>query len=94
MTRGRVLWLLLVAGAAAGLFLGRRQLGEALGRLTGRDEEPPARQWPFERDELHGLMDRVIAEQRERVSQIEEAPQRARAQAFLDYYERRRAAAE
>jgi hypothetical protein len=50
-------------------------------------------QWPFDKAELRSLMDRVIAEQRDRVSAIEDIAGRNRAQAFLDYYERRRQAA-
>ena len=92
MTRGRLLGLILLASAAVGLALGRHQLGALVGRLTGKEELPTERQWDFDRDELRGLMDRVLDEQRERVSQLD-GPQRERAQAFLEYYERRRAAA-
>ena len=91
MTRGRLIGVILLAGAAIGLALGRRQIGALVGRITGKEELPTERQWDFDREELRGLMDRVLDEQRERVSQLE-GPQRERAQAFLEYYERRRAA--
>ena len=91
MTRGKLIGVILLAGAAIGLALGRRQLGTIVGRITGKEELPTERQWDFDRDELRGLMDRVLDEQRERVSQLE-GPPRERAQAFLEYYERRRAA--
>jgi hypothetical protein len=91
MTRGRLIGLVILAGAVIGLALGRRQLGTIVGRLTGKEAQPTERQWDFDQDELRGLMDRVLDEQRQRVSQLE-GPQRERAQAFLEYYERRRAA--
>ncbi len=54
--------------------------------------EHDAVQWPFDTAELRSLMDRVITEQRERVSSTEDIAGRNRAQAFLEYYERRRQA--
>jgi hypothetical protein len=55
--------------------------------------EYDAVQWPFDPAELRSLMSNVIAEQRERIASIDDSAGRDRAQAFLDYYERRRRAA-
>ena len=59
-------------------------------RNSGRLGEHDAVQWPFDGAELRSLMAGVVAEQRERVSAIEDIAGRNRAQAFLEYYERRR----
>jgi hypothetical protein len=61
-------------------------------RRNGRLGADSAVQWPFDRAELRSLMDRVVAEQRERINSIEDVAGRGRAQAFLEYYERRRQA--
>jgi hypothetical protein len=61
-------------------------------RRGGQLGEHDAVQWPFDRAELRSLMTRVVAEQRERVNAIEDTAGRNRAQAFLEYYERRRQA--
>ena len=61
-------------------------------RRSGRMGADDAVQWPFDRAELRALMDRVVAEQLERINAIEDVAGRGRAQAFLDYYERRRQA--
>ena len=59
------------------------------GRTGGNDVV----QWPFDPAELGALMSNVVAEQRARIASIEDKAGRDRAQAFLDYYERRRQAA-
>ena len=84
-----VLGLALAAGIA---LISRRQTGWAFARLGRQPTRPGPRQWDLDRAELRALMDRVVAEQRRRVGELEAIPNRARAQAFLDYYERRRAA--
>lgn len=77
--------------AIAGIFAGAKAL---LNRRGARgDAESAAVQWPFDSGELRTLMDRVIDEQRDRISSIEDAAGRARARSFLEYYERRRQAA-
>jgi hypothetical protein len=87
MIRRMVVGMLALAALAAG--------GLALFRRRGRGQagEHDAVQWPFETDELRSLMSRVVAEQRDRINTIEDAAGRGRAQAFLEYYERRRQAA-
>jgi hypothetical protein len=76
--------LALIALVAGGLAVSQRRAGR-----SGQNE---AVQWPFDRAELRSLMDKVVAEQRERVSSIDDVAGRNRAQAFLEYYERRRQA--
>jgi len=83
MMIGLVVLLALVGGVWTWL---QRRNGGKLHRLDDV-------QWPFDKAELRSLMDRVIAEQRDRVGAIEDIAGRNRAQAFLDYYERRRQAA-
>jgi|GEM_PF-3943897 len=78
-----LLTILLLAGSV--LFAKRRK-NSTIG-------EPEAVQWPFESAELRSLMRNVVAEQRARIATIEDQAGRNRAQAFLDYYERRRQAA-
>jgi hypothetical protein len=57
---------------------------------AAQDDQPV--QWPFERAELLDLTGRVLARQRELVAQAATPAARERAQSFLRYYERRRAA--
>ncbi len=84
MIRRSIAGLIAVAGlGAAGWALVQR-------RSSGRLGAQHAVQWPFENDELRSLMGRVIAGQRERITAIEDTAGRARAQSFLEYYERRR----
>lgn len=61
-------------------------------KRNGTSDASDVVQWPFDTDELRALMSRVVAEQAERVSSIQDDAGRNRAQAFLDYYERRRRA--
>ena len=86
MKRNLLIGLGIVGGVAGALALGRR--------LTagGGETAPGEVQWPFDRAELRTLMDRVVEDQRATVGRIEDAEERARAQAFLEYYEGRRAA--
>lgn len=87
MIRRIVVGLLAIAGlGAAGWALVQHR---GSGRLGAQD----AVQWPFETHELRTLMARVVAEQRERIGAIDDMAGRARAQSFLEYYERRRQAA-
>jgi hypothetical protein len=81
------LGILLACGAVLGA------VAFALARRGGQasDAEQPV-QWPFDSGELSDLTDRVIAEQRELVADAPTPAARERAQAFLDYYEQRRAA--
>ena len=86
MSRRMMVGILAVAALVAGgvaVFQRRR---------SGRMGADGAVQWPFDRAELRSLMDRVVAEQRERINSIEDVAGRGRAQAFLEYYERRRQA--
>lgn len=92
MRRGYLIGLVVAAGVAGAVFAGRRQLGAALGLASEAPTAPQEVQWPFDRTELRLLMDRVVEGQRALVDQIERPEDRARAQAFLDYYLRRRAA--
>lgn len=87
MIRRTIVSLVAIAGlvAAAWTFVQRRG--------SGRPGEQDAVQWPFEKDELRSFMSRVVTEQRECINSIEDGAGRARAQSFLDYYERRRQAA-
>jgi regulator of sirC expression with transglutaminase-like and TPR domain len=71
---------------AGGWLFTQRRRG---GTLSGHE----AVQWPFDPTELRSLMANVVAEQRERIASIDDSAGRDRAQAFLDYYERRRQAA-
>jgi hypothetical protein len=64
--------------------IGRRRSGILVDSL---------RQWPFDRDELHARMDSVIQQQHEIIGQLENDAARERAEAFLRYYQHRRAAA-
>lgn len=79
--------LIAVAALAAGGWALLRQRG------TGRPGADDAVQWPFDKHELRALMSRVVNEQRELISTMENAAGRVRAQSFLEYYERRRQAA-
>jgi hypothetical protein len=88
----RLIIALGLALAAGILLISRRQTGRALARLGRQPARMGPRQWDLDRAALRALMDRVVAEQRRRVGEHEAIPDRARAQAFLDYYERRRAA--
>lgn len=87
MIRRTIVSLVAIAGlvAAASAVIQRRG--------SGRLGDDHAVQWPFDAGELRSLMSRVITEQRERTDAIEDPAGRARAQSFLDYYERRRPAA-
>lgn len=87
MIRRVIVGLIALAGLAAGAWALAQRRG------VGRLGEQTAIQWPFETNDLRSLMSRVVAEQRERISTIEDAAGRARAQSFLEYYERRRQAA-
>jgi hypothetical protein len=62
-----------------------------LKRRNSAEDTPDLVQWPFERQELTTLMDRVISEQVGRIRDMEPGPMRDRAQSFLEYYEQRRA---
>ena len=86
MIRQLMIGVLAVAGLAAGgwTWLQRRDRRQ-------RGAHDPV-QWPFDIDELRALMTRVVSEQQDRVSAIEDQAGRDRAQAFLEYYERRRQA--
>jgi hypothetical protein len=86
MIRRRMFGFLAVAALLAG------GLAAAQRHRNGRQREGSAVQWPFDRAELRLLMDRVVAEQRERINSIEDVAGKGRAQAFLEYYERRRQA--
>lgn len=88
MKRGAVVGLAIAVGA-----VGAAALGVTLRRVLGAGAELPARQWPFDREELGALMGRTIAEQRAIVDRATREDERERARAFLDYYEGRRAAA-
>ncbi|MDQ4045284.1 MAG: hypothetical protein M3173_07540 [Chloroflexota bacterium] len=61
-------------------------------RRSPADQEPEPVQWPFEHDELAQLMDRVVESQDQIIQEAPDPESRARARAFRDYYERRRAA--
>jgi hypothetical protein len=76
--------------AVAALVAGSREVFQRL--RSGQMGAHETVQWPFDRAELRSLMDRVVAEQRERINSIEDVAGKNRAQAFLDYYERRRQA--
>lgn len=84
-TMRRVLIVLLAISALAsgGWALRQRRNSSGLG-------EHDAVQWPFDPAELRSLMSNVVSEQRARTASIEDKAGRDRAQAFLDYYERRR----
>lgn len=56
---------------------------------AGLGDEP--RQWPMDRAELASGMDRVVAEQRQRLAETAPGPARERIADFLRYYEQRRA---
>lgn len=86
MFRRMMLGVLAVAALVAG------GLAVLQRRRSGRLGAQKAVQWPFDRAELRSLMDRVVAEQRERINSIEDVAGKGRAQAFLEYYERRRQA--
>ena len=85
MIRRMMIGIVSLLALAAGVTMLKRRGGSQFG-------EHDAVQWPFDQAELRALMDRVIAEQRDRVSAIDDMAGRDRAQAFLDYYERRRRA--
>jgi hypothetical protein len=76
--------LVVLAGAIAAIWMSFQRL-RARNAITD-----DAVQWPFDGGELRSLMSRVVAEQAERISSIQDADGRNRARAFLDYYERRR----
>ncbi|MDQ3547840.1 MAG: hypothetical protein M3439_03385 [Chloroflexota bacterium] len=86
MIRRTIVSLVAIAGLVAAVWAFVQRRG------SGRPGEHDAVQWPFEKDELRSLMNRVVIEQRERINAIEDASGRARAHSFLDYYERRRQA--
>lgn len=86
MQRRTVIGFAIGVGAVGAALLSRR-------RLATPAPAPATQQWPFDQHELRALMDRVITTQRAYIQTVDTAPQRARAQAFLDYYEQRRAAA-
>jgi hypothetical protein len=90
MKRKYLIGLGLIAGAVGALALSRQQIGTAVARVTGQTEAPPAKQWPFERQELRTLMDRVVADQETIVANAESPAARTRAEAFRRYYEGRR----
>ena len=92
MKRGYVVGLAVAAGVTGAAVLGRDRIGSALGLGVGAAAEPQAQQWPFDAGELRGLMDRVLDRQRAIVAGGESPAQRERAEAFLKYYEGRRAA--
>lgn len=87
MIRRMIVGMIALAGLVAGAWAFLQRRG------SGRLGEHDAIQWPFDAGELRSLMSKVVAEQRDRVNSIEDAGGRGRAQAFLDYYERRRQAA-
>jgi len=93
MKRGYVVGLAVAAGVTGAAVLGRDRIGSALGLGAGAAAAPQAQQWPFEGGELRGLMDRVVDNQRAIVAGAEGPGRRERAEAFLRYYQGRRAAA-
>jgi|GraSoiStandDraft_2_1057267.scaffolds.fasta_scaffold197955_2 hypothetical protein len=92
MKRKYLIGLGLAAGAAGAVALNRQQIGTAVARVSGQAAAPPAKQWPFDGQELRTLMDRVVDDQRTLVANAETPDARARAEAFRRYYEGRRAA--
>ena len=82
----------LMFGVLAGAALIAGCLAVLQRRRSGRLGADGAVQWPFDGAELRSLMDRVVAEQRERINSIDDVAGKRRAQAFLEYYERRRQA--
>lgn len=87
MQRKYWLGLGLIAGGLGATVLGRQLIG-----LTGASAAPTAKQWPFDPGELRGLMDRTLSEQQEIIAAAGGPAERARAEAFQDYYEQRRRA--
>lgn len=83
MRRRAIVGLVALAGLAGTALVGWRR--------SGARDAAQSRQWPFDRTELAALMDRIIADQRERVAALPAGPARDRAAAFLAYYQGRRA---
>lgn len=79
--------LAIAAGVAAAT--GWYWRGAAGRRESGLGDEP--RQWPMDRAELASGMDRVLADQRQRLAETAPGPARERVSDFLRYYEQRRA---
>lgn len=80
----------ILIGAAAAAIGGAVWL--VVGKLRRVEEGEQEKQWPFDLDELRGLMDTVIEQQQEIIDGLD-GRSRDRARSFLDYYQRRRAAA-
>lgn len=93
MKRNYWIGLGVVAGLAGIAALGRERIAALVSRLSGREEAPIEKQWPFDGGELNSLMGRVVAEQRTIVANAETPAERDRAAAFQRYYEGRLAAA-
>jgi hypothetical protein len=94
MKRKYLIGLGLAAGAAGVVAVNREQLGTAVARVTGKPEDPPAKQWAFDQQELRTLMDGVVEDQRTIIANAETPEARERAEAFQRYYEGRRTAIE
>lgn len=93
MKRGFWIGLGVVVGLAGIAALGRERIVALASRLSGGDDAPIEKQWPFDSGELHSLMGRVVDEQRTIVANAESPAERERAAAFQRYYEGRLAAA-
>lgn len=92
MKRRVIIGVAALAGLAGTVLVGWRQRGVVARRLGDAGAATQPRQWPFERADLAALMERVVADQRERVASLPAGPARDRAAAFLAYYQGRRAA--
>lgn len=92
MKRKYLVWLGLLAGGLGAVIVGGRRLAPMLGKLTKGDTAPVAQQWPFDQNELRGLMDQALDTQRSIVAEATTPEDRARADAFGAYYQRRREA--
>ena len=90
--RQRVMVLIGVVTALVASLLVAKRAG-VLSRVAPSAEEPQERQWPFDPTELRNLMDGVIDQQQSHISEMAPGPERDRAVSFLEYYQRRRAAA-
>jgi hypothetical protein len=93
MKRSYWIGLGIVVGLAGIAALGRERLMALVSRFAGREDAPVEKQWPFDSDELHSLMGRVVGDQRTIVANAESPAERERAAAFQRYYEGRLAAA-